>query len=57
LKIPFEYDVDKQEFKKCKRKLFELSNQLRNIFANNHQELWYSFTMSLDSNGEFKLPL
>ncbi len=55
MKIPFEYNVDKQEFKRCKRKLFELSNQLRNIFENNHHELWYSFTMSLESSRKFEL--
>jgi len=55
LKIPFEYHMDQQEFKKCKRKLFELSNQLRNSFENNHQELWYSFTMSVDSNRKLNI--
>ncbi|MBT2734092.1 DUF600 family protein [Bacillus sp. ISL-7] len=49
--IPSNYAINKEEFKKNKRKLFALSDELRNIFKENQQELWYSFTLSLESNG------
>lgn len=55
VEIPFNYSIDKEEFKKNKRKLFELCDELRNIFKNNQQELWYSFTMSLENSGKFKM--
>ncbi|AXK19195.1 MULTISPECIES: antitoxin YezG family protein [Bacillus] len=55
VKIPFNYAIDKEEFKKNKRKLFELSDELRNVFKDNQQELWYSFTMTLESSGKFKM--
>jgi len=55
VKIPFNYAINKEEFKKNKRKLFALSDELRNIFKENQQELWYSFTLSLESNGKFKM--
>jgi len=55
VKIPFNYAIDKEEFKRNKRKLFELSDKLRNVFQDNQQELWYSFTMILNSNGDFKI--
>nr|WP_285813545.1 immunity protein YezG family protein [Rossellomorea marisflavi] len=49
VEIPFNYYIDKEEFKKNKRKLFELSDK------DNQQELWYSFTMTLESSGKFKM--
>lgn len=32
-----------------------MSDELRNVFKDNQQELWYSFTMSLESSGKFKM--
>ena len=55
MKIPFYFAVDKIEFRRNKRKLFELSDELRNVFKDNQQELWYSFTMSLEHSGEFNM--
>ncbi|KAB2441006.1 antitoxin YezG family protein [Bacillus luti] len=55
VKIPFYFAVDKIEFRRNKRKLFELSDELRNVFKDNHQELWYSFTMSLEHSGKFNM--
>lgn len=55
VEIPFNYSIDKEEFKKNKRKLFELSDELRNVFKDNQQELWHSFTMTLESSGKFKM--
>ncbi|EEK78168.1 TIGR01741 family protein [Bacillus cereus] len=55
VKIPFHFAVDKIEFRRNKRKLFELSDELRNVFKDNHQELWYSFTMSLEHSGKFNM--
>lgn len=55
VKILFYFAVDKIEFRRNKRKLFELSDELRNVFKDNQQELWYSFTMSLEHSGEFNM--
>ncbi|WP_107897073.1 antitoxin YezG family protein [Lysinibacillus mangiferihumi] len=55
VKIPINYAIEKDEYKINKRKLFELSDELRNVFKDNQQELWYSFTMSLESSGDFKI--
>lgn len=55
LEIPFKYIMDKEEFKNNKRKLFKLSDELRGVFVENNQELWYSFTMTLKNDGSFKL--
>ncbi|CJB92958.1 conserved hypothetical protein [Streptococcus pneumoniae] len=32
-----------------------MSKELRNVFKDNHQELWYSFTMSLEHSGKFNM--
>lgn len=55
LEIPFNYNVDKEQYKMKSRILFELSDKLRRIFIEHEQELWYSFTLSLDRNGKFKI--
>ncbi|MFE3890051.1 immunity protein YezG family protein [Priestia sp. YIM B13446] len=55
LEIPYEYDIDKEFYKMKDRALFELSNRLRNVFKDNQQELWYSFTLSVDSDGKLKV--
>lgn len=36
-------------------KLFDLCKKLRLFFKDNGQELWYSFTMSLENTGKFKM--
>ncbi|QDZ88836.1 immunity protein YezG family protein [Priestia megaterium] len=55
LEIPYEYDIDKEFYKVKDRTLLELSNRLRNVFKDNQQELWYSFTLSVDSDGKLKV--
>lgn len=55
LEIPYEYDIDKEFYKVKDRTLLELSNRLRNVFKDNQQELWYPFTLSVDSDGKLKV--
>lgn len=55
LEIPFKYEIDEDEYEKNEDVLYTLSRELRNVFKDNQQELWYSFTMSLESNGKFKM--
>jgi len=53
LEIPYEYDIDKEFYKVKDRALFELSNRLRNVFKDNQQELWYSFTLSVNIDTDY----
>ncbi|TKI63149.1 DUF600 family protein [Lysinibacillus mangiferihumi] len=55
LEIPFKYQIDEDEFERKEDVLYKLSKKLRKVFKDNEQELWYSFTMSLESSGKFKL--
>ncbi|WP_059050547.1 immunity protein YezG family protein [Paenibacillus senegalimassiliensis] len=56
LEIPFNYyALDKEQYKLKDRTLFKLSDKLRRIFINYEQEPWYSFTISLDRKGKFKI--
>ncbi|MCT2347593.1 antitoxin YezG family protein (plasmid) [Niallia taxi] len=55
LEIPLKYQIDEDEFERKEDLLYKLSKELRNVFKENEQELWYSFTMSLESSGKFKL--
>ncbi|MFE6799380.1 antitoxin YezG family protein [Paenibacillus chitinolyticus] len=55
LGIPFKYQVNEREFKLDKRKLLSLGEKVREIFKDEGQELWYSFTLSLERTGEFKI--
>ncbi|MFQ6583414.1 immunity protein YezG family protein [Priestia megaterium] len=36
-------------------KLFDLSEKIREIFKENNQELWYSFSLMLDQTGKFSV--
>src|SRR5690625_4588829 len=45
--IPFEFKINELEFDRLDNYLFDLSNNIRNIFKKYDQKLWYSFTMSL----------
>ncbi len=51
VEIPFKYEVDEEEFERKEDFLYKLSKELRNVFKDNQQELWYSFTMSLEHSG------
>jgi uncharacterized protein (TIGR01741 family) len=55
LEIPYEYDIDEKEFKINKRKLFALADKMREIFKAEEQELWHSFTLSLEITGKLKV--
>lgn len=55
LEIPFEFNINKEQYKKKERSLFEQSEKLRKVFTDYQQDLWYSFTLSLEDNGEFKI--
>lgn len=55
VEIPFKYQIDEDEFERKEDVLYKLSKELRKVFKDNEQELWYSFTMSLESSGTFKL--
>ncbi|GEL06582.1 antitoxin YezG family protein [Rummeliibacillus stabekisii] len=55
LEIPFKYQIDEDEFERKEDVLYKLSKELRKVFKDNGQELWYSFTMSLESTGKFNL--
>lgn len=55
LDISSYFNIDKKEFNILKRKLFSLSEKLREIFIIYGQELWHSFTLSLEQSGKFKI--
>ncbi len=55
LEIPFKYNIDEGKFKYNKRKLFSLAEKMREIFKKEGQEIWYSFTLTLDKSGKFNI--
>lgn len=55
LKIPYNFEVNRDKFKDYKKSLYELSEELRNSFKDNDQEPWYSFTLYLNREGKFKV--
>ncbi|MBC1725040.1 antitoxin YezG family protein [Listeria seeligeri] len=55
LEIPRLYKVNEKEFKALKRGLFPFAEEMREVFKENNQELWYSFTMYLESTGKLKI--
>lgn len=55
LEIPLYYHDYKDQYKIKGRVLFELSEKLRKNFLDNEQAPWYSFTLSVDRNGKFKI--
>lgn len=55
LKIPFKYQIDEKSFKFNKRKLFSLAEELREVFKSENQELWYSFTLTLERTGKLNV--
>ncbi|MFF2484340.1 antitoxin YezG family protein [Paenibacillus sp. NPDC058071] len=55
LDIPDNYHIDEKEFKIKRRNLFSLARELREVFKNNEQELWYSFTLTLERTGKLKV--
>ncbi|MQR88609.1 DUF600 family protein [Bacillus megaterium] len=55
LDIPKQFNISELEFNNEEDKLFDLSEQLREIFKENNQELWYSFTLMLEQTGRFSV--
>lgn len=55
LEVPFIFSIDEDDFTEKKRKLFDLSEKLREVFKENDQELWYSFTLSLERTGKLNI--
>ncbi|MGD7043349.1 antitoxin YezG family protein [Jeotgalibacillus proteolyticus] len=55
LEIPSKFQIDEDEFERKEDLLYKLSKDLRQVFKDNQQELWYSYTMTLESSGAFKL--
>lgn len=55
LEVPFIFTIDEDDFTEKKRKLFDLSEKLRDVFKENDQELWYSFTLSLEKTGKLNI--
>ncbi|MEG7377819.1 antitoxin YezG family protein [Bacillus subtilis] len=55
LEVPFIFTIDEDDFTEKKRKLFDLSEKLRDVFKENDQELWYSFTLSLERTGKLNI--
>lgn len=55
LEIPSNYQINEREFKLNKRKLFSLAEQMREVFINEAQEPWYSFTLTLERTGKLKV--
>lgn len=55
LDIPELFEVDKDRFKKKVYILYKLSKRIWNIFRENQQAPWYSFTICLNDQGDFKI--
>ncbi|MDQ0927833.1 uncharacterized protein (TIGR01741 family) [Bacillus atrophaeus] len=55
LEVPFVFTLYEDDFTEKKRKLFDLSEKLRKVFKENDQELWYSFTLSLERTGKLNI--
>ncbi|ANF35588.1 DUF600 family protein [Bacillus velezensis] len=52
LEIPFEFDIDENEFDQYEMELFKLSEKMRDVFKDHDQELFYSFTLILEISGK-----
>lgn len=55
VEIPFNFQVDEDEFEGKEDVLYQLSKELRTVFIDNEQEPWYSFTLSLERSGKCKV--
>ncbi|AIS61320.1 immunity protein YezG family protein [Listeria ivanovii] len=49
------FNVNEKDFKKHEYELYKKCKSIYKIFEENEQELWYSFTMSLEKTGRFKM--
>ncbi|MBC1458177.1 immunity protein YezG family protein [Listeria newyorkensis] len=55
LEITRLYNVDGEQYDEKEYEFYKLAEELQELFKANKQELWYSFTMSLQNTGEFKI--
>lgn len=55
VEIPYDFDINRNVFDEYNSKLFDLSDKMREVFRRYDQELWYSFTMSLERSGKFNI--
>ena len=53
LDIPKLFEINEKKFRNDENELFLLSEKIRNVFIENQQELWFSFTIFLDDKGKF----
>lgn len=49
------FSINKNEFYNHEYQLCELFEELQNEFKKNNQEVWTNLTLSIDSNGKFKV--
>lgn len=55
LEIPFNFSIDEDDFEEMDNIIFELCDKMRDVFYEHNHELWYSFTMTLEKSGKFKI--
>ncbi|MFB6367855.1 immunity protein YezG family protein [Paenibacillus elgii] len=55
LDIPNRYNVNTDEYNQFETKLFEVTNDLKNLFLENGQEPWFSITMKLTFEGKLNI--
>ncbi|KAA8756965.1 immunity protein YezG family protein [Paenibacillus sp. UASWS1643] len=49
------YNVNSEEYNHLETKLFEVTNELKNLFLNEGQDPWFSITMKLTSKGNLNI--
>ncbi|MDD9149978.1 DUF600 family protein [Sporolactobacillus sp. CQH2019] len=52
--IPDDFNVDRKIYEKLEDRLFDLLVNLQDVFKENQQQLWYSFSMIVDFKGKMK---
>src|SRR5690625_1416623 len=55
VEIPYNFTVNRNVFDEYNNNLFDLADKMREVFKKHEQELWYSFTMSLERSGKFNI--
>lgn len=48
-------NVNSEEYNHLETKLFEVTNELKNLFLNEGQDPWFSITMKLTSEGKLNI--
>ena len=55
LDIPKLFGIDRSSFDSDEHELYLQSKKIREIFKDNQQELWFSFTICLNDKGKFEM--